>query len=364
MEKIDRDLLKRYFEGKCDKTEKEEVIQWFTEEKYSGSLKFAWAEHFNEILEREDPETDQVHLLSLSDKINNQIDIRASKRPDRFLPGRIIRSAGKVAAVLFLPLLLISGWYYLQHPPVRESSGFSEMVAPRGARIRFTLPDGSRGWLNSESTLRYPLTFKGKKRREVVLNGEGYFEVTRNEHKPFIVKAGKMQVKVLGTKFDVNAYPDDDVVEVTLLSGKVEMLGPMGGNQVASLTSLKSGEQVRIRKADYRFQKSKVEDAACYTAWKDGKMIFRNDPMDQVVKKLGRWYNVEFYLQEKSLNDYLYHATFQYESLDEVLKLIKLTSPVDYRIVKRKKLPDGSFTKKKIILFAKKDIKLIQAKKQ
>ncbi len=357
MEKIDGKLLKRFFEGKCNKTEREEVIQWFTEEKYSGSLKFAWAEHFNEILDREELESDQARLLSLSDRINHQIDIRASKRAVRFLPGRAIRFAGKVAAILFLPLLLISGWYYMKYPPTLNHVGIAAMVAPRGARIHFTLPDGSQGWLNSESTLKYPLAFTGKK-RVVELSGEGYFEVFKNARKPFIVKTGKIEVKALGTKFDVSTYPDEEAVEVTLETGKVVVLGTKPGQKETRLAVMDTGEQVHIRKVDHRIQKKMVEDPGCYIAWKDGKLIFRNDPMGQVIRKLGRWYNVKFYLQEKKLEDYRYHATFQYESLDEVLKLIKLTSPVDYKIIKRKKLPDGSFSKKRIILFAKKGINL------
>ena len=166
-----------------------------------------------------------------------------------------------------------------------------------------------------------------------------------------------MQVKALGTRFDVNAYRDEDEVEVTLMSGEVEISRLYGKRSVA-LVSLLPGEQVRVRKTDYRLRKETLEDPIYYAAWKDGKLIFRNDPMEVVVKKLGRWYNVEFLLQERNLRNYRYHATFQYESLDEVLKLIKLTSPVDYKIIKRKKLPDGTFSKKRIILFAKKDVKL------
>ncbi len=354
MEKTDKDILNRYIAGECTEEEREKVIEWFVEDKYKTSLKYVVAEQFNEVLE-EDDTTDKDELDLVLGKIHHHINLRSFNRSRRFSFGKVMHAFSRVAAVLFFPLLFLTGWYYFKAPVPPEGLSKAEIVAPRGARIHFTLPDGTQGWLNSESSLFYPLVFRGRT-REVTLKGEGYFEVARNERKPFIVKTEQLAVRVLGTSFDLNAYPDDDVTEITLVSGKVEVLKSAGRHPVI-LTEMNPGDQVRVRKTDLMCQKQVVEDPGCYAAWKDGKLVFRNDPMDLVVKKLGRWYNVQFYLQEKRLKDFRYHATFQYESLDEVLKLIKLTSPVDYRIIKRKKLPDGSFSKKKIILFAKKDFK-------
>jgi len=357
MEKINRELLNKYFEGGCSGAERKEVIKWFTEDKYKPALKYVWAKHFHEVLEQ-DNIIDNQEIQPILDKIHHCLNIRSYRQSVGFSLKRLVQSVGKIAAVLFLPLLLLAGWYYMKYPPVVQNRmSMAELVVPKGARIHFVLPDSSQGWLNSESTLRYPLAFHGKN-RTVFLTGEGYFEVKKHKQKPFIVKTGNMEVEALGTKFDVNAYREDEEMEVTLISGKVRISGEMQRGDTRPLTVLEPGQQAQIRKVDFRFHKTNVQDAEGYVAWKDGKLIFRNDPMDQVVKKLGRWYNVKFLLQERSLKDYRYHATFQYESLDEVLKLIKLTSPVDYRIVKRKKLPDGSFSKKRIILFAKKGINL------
>ena len=354
MDKIEKEVLNKFFRGESSDVEKEKVIKWFVEKKYYSSLKYVWADHFNEVIDNDDLTTDPKEIQTVLDRIHHRLDIRSYKRINRYSFKKLVQGLGKVAAVLFLPLLLVSGWYYMKYPPVLNTASRAELYAPRGARIHFTLPDGSQGWLNSESTLKYPLAFTEKK-RIVELSGEGYFEVFKDARKPFIVKTGRIEVEALGTKFDVNAYPEEDETDVTLITGKVRISGEMQQGGTHPLTVLEPGQQVQIRKVDFRFHKTNVQDPECYIAWKEGKLIFRNDAMEQVVRKLGRWYNVKFYLQERKLQDYRYHATFQYESLDEVLKLIRLTSPVDYKIIKRKKLPDDTFTKKRIILFAKKD---------
>ena len=354
MDRVEKDLLRKYFRGEVTDTERERVIEYFVEKKYYSSLKKEWSQHFNEVMDNETKESSE-DIRPVLDRIHHRMNIISYKRSRRRSWRKFVATIGKAAAFLFIPLLLFAGWYIAKNPFKDQILSNAELVAPRGARIHFVLPDGTKGWLNSESSLSYPILFRGKERR-VILKGEGYFEVTKDEHKPFVVKAGRIEVVALGTKFDVNAYPDDNMTEVTLISGKVQVMAESKGNKILPLTVLDPGQQIEIRKVDLCFKTEKVEDPKYYAAWKDGKLIFRNDPMTEVAKKLGRWYNVEILLQEKNLEDYRYHATFRYESLDEVLKLIKLTSPVDYKIIKRKKLPDGTFTKKRIILFAKKNI--------
>ena len=359
MKKIDYQILRRYFSQESGGKEKQQVIRWFLEDKHNDALKTAVGRQWHES-EHDDKwkEYDLEEIRPILDKVHHKMNIIEYERQNRNLPGKILKQLRRIAAILFLPLLLTAGWYMMKSSAINNRTGYAEMIAPRGARIHFDLPDGSRGWLNSESTLKYPMAFAGKK-REVELSGEGYFEVVKDERRPFIVKTGKLDVVALGTKFDVNAYPDDEIVEVTLQAGRVVVSAIMPGQKKSShLTELVPGEKVQIRKGDYSVKKTKVEDVECYTAWKDGQLIFRNDPMDEVVKKLGRWYNVEFYLQGEKLKDYHYHATFEYESLDEVLKLIRLTSPVNYRILERKKLPDGSFSKTRITFSIKKGVKL------
>ncbi len=352
MEKVEKEILERYFRGDPDEKIRQKVIEYFTDKRYYTSLKKVWADHFNEVLDRE--ELESPDLSSVLDKVHHELNIRANRKRKQQIHLRVLHFLMRVAAVLFVPLLAFTVWHASGHHAPVGAVTMAELVAPRGGRIQFTLPDGTHGWLNAQSTLRYPTSFRGKERK-VSLSGEGYFEVAHDKRHPFIVNAEKVEVKVLGTQFDISAYPDDDVAEITLVKGKVEVYGKKDEHWKTLLSSLSPGEQIVIRKVDLKYRKQKVENPQYYAAWKEGKLIFRNDPMTEVVKKLGRWYNVEFLLQEKNLEEYRYHATFQYESLDEVLKLIKLTSPVDYRIIKRKKLPDGSFSKKKIILFAKKE---------
>ncbi len=355
--KVDNNILERYFKGECSVDEKVKVKEWFLDEKYFTSLRIAVSEKYNKVLNREDIEVDKDEMQSILDMIHGRLGLKLNKRASRFSFRKVFYMIGKVAAVLFIPLLLFSGWLFIKYVDTSNNVGIAELMAPRGARIHFTLPDGTQGWLNSESTITYPIALKGRERK-VNLSGEAYFEVVKNPSRPFIVNASNYEVEVLGTKFSVNAYKDDDFVQVVLLSGKVKVNKQFDGNSKKAIAELMPGEKIRINKADASFKKKKAEDPYSLIYWKDGKLALRDAPLDEVIKKLGRWYNVDFYIQDKDLIDYRYHVTLNYESLDEVLKLLKLTSPLDYKIIKRQKLPDGTFSMKKIILFAKKDIKL------
>ncbi len=169
---------------------------------------------------------------------------------------------------------------------------------------------------------------------------------------PFVVKVREMEIVALGTEFNVSCYPDDETCAVTLEKGKVIVKRTTESRELQRLAELLPGQHIII---PCKTDKVKVNEVVTdkYTSWKEGKMVFRNDPMNEVVKRLGRLYNVEFILQGEALLDYRYRATFVDETLDEVLKLLKLSSPIDYVEQKREMLPDGSFTKKKITFFLK-----------
>lgn len=162
---------------------------------------------------------------------------------------------------------------------------YNQLSVPRGGQFRLLLPDGSRVWLNAESSLRFPTAFTGKERM-VELSGEGYFEVAKNARQPFIVSSTAQKVIVLGTHFNVQAYPDEAGVRTTLLEGKVE---------VATATAkqlLAPGEQCRlnVQSGSMRTLSVDTEEAV---AWKNGYFIFNETSMKEVLRQLCRWYNVE-----------------------------------------------------------------------
>ena len=257
----------------------------------------------------------------------------------------------RIAAVLLIPLLLGNLFYFsLSHNIYSRHKVpvYNEMFTAFGTRSAFKLSDGTSVWLNSGSSIKYPDRFIGNN-RTVFLNGEAYFEVESNPQKPFIVVTSFISVEAKGTKFNVSAYDSANEMEVTLVSGKVEVKITDDKNKT-SRSQLEPNQH-------YCYNKVKGiisvlnEDTYQYICWKDGKLIFRNEPLTQVIKKLSQVFNIDIELQGNLLEDYRYRATFQDESLEEILKLLKMSSPIDYIELKRSPSPDGSFPRKKIIVF-------------
>lgn len=258
-----------------------------------------------------------------------------------------------IAAVFLIPLIAGNIFYFIQRrnvSPECKKPIYNEIFASFGTRSAIKLPDGSSLWLNSGSILKYPEKFIGNERR-VFLTGEAYFEVQSNPQKPFIVETSSLSVKATGTKFNVTGYEADKEADVTLVSGKVEVKMTDGlNNQNTSV--LKENQHLTFKK-DEGTSTITTGDTYKYVSWKDGKLIFRDEPLSYVVKKLSQAFNVDIELKGEELQNYTYRATFKDESLEEILKLLKISSPVDYTEVKREPLPDDSYPRKKITIFSK-----------
>jgi ferric-dicitrate binding protein FerR (iron transport regulator) len=260
----------------------------------------------------------------------------------------------KIAAVALIPLLIGNLiWFYINSHEGSFSTEpiYNEIFAAFGTRTAIKLADGSSVWLNSGSSLRYPERFKGKERK-VYLIGEGYFEIATNPSVPFIVTTSALIVKATGTKFNVSDHISDLISEVTLVSGKVfvnELIPKNGHKQSIELLP----SQRLVYNKENGTNSIQKEDVNEYISWKDGKLIFRNKPLSYVVNKISQMFNVDIELKGSVLQDYRYRATFEDESLTEILRLLKLSSPIDYVEVKRDPLPDGSFPKKKVVIFPK-----------
>lgn len=348
---VDIKLIRKFLEKKCAPEERELILNWFTDIRYENKLKHIISEHWDEVeLESSDYDLDTNRIL---DKLHHFIHLDSYKK-SRDLPfyRKAYQQLSKIAAVLLLPVLVISTWYFLTDGRFfanEEKTIYAEIYSPLAARTRFELPDGTTGWLNSGSTLKFPVKFRGTQ-REVKLSGEGFFDVVKDSERPFVVKTCNIEIKALGTRFNVLAYPDDETCEITLESGKVIIEKTRESGEPVKLAELQPNHQIVISRRTYKSEVSEVATEK-YTSWKEGKLVLRNDPMIKVVKRIGRWYNVEITLKDKELESYRYRATFEDETFSEILKLLKLTSPIDYIEHKREILRDGTFTKKKITLF-------------
>lgn len=169
--------------------------------------------------------------------------------------------------------------------PVRDSVQQVTLNIPRGGQYRVTLSDGTRVWLNAASSLSYPTAFTGKE-RSVTLKGEAYFEVAHNASQPFIVHTPEEDVKVLGTSFNVNCYNDEGRTVTTLETGSVRLDSRNAGNT----TVLHPGEQAVLDKTTFNVADV---DVSLYTAWKDGDFRFKATPLTEVMRQIGRWYDLD-----------------------------------------------------------------------
>lgn len=206
---------------------------------------------------------------------------------------------------------------------------YNQLVVPKCGEYRLILADGTKIMVNSESVVRYPVNFSGSK-REIWLEGEAYFEVARNESQPFIVHLAESDVKVLGTSFNVLAYKDESNTEVTLVEGKVEVK-TSGDNEI-----LLPGYQVQIDHITSRMENKKV-DVALYTAWKEGVMRFDDLPLERLMLRLSRWYNIVFEFSQEELKGRLFSGGFKkYEELERVLNMIQKINDVKFSVVNDK----------------------------
>lgn len=176
---------------------------------------------------------------------------------------------------------------YQKNKSANEAVVYNTISTPRGGQYQLTLSDGTKVWLNAESSLRYPTAFTGSDRK-VELTGEGYFEVAHNAEKPFKVEAGGMDVKVLGTSFNINAYVDENVSKATLIQGFVAVKSKLGESFV-----LQPGNQAVLQRSNNYFTKIELVNIEQVMAWKNGYFSFQNASLRDIMRQLSRWYDIE-----------------------------------------------------------------------
>ncbi|OFY43274.1 MAG: hypothetical protein A2X18_13100 [Bacteroidetes bacterium GWF2_40_14] len=199
-----------------------------------------------------------------------------------------------------------------------EIVGTNTITTPLGGEYQVILPDGTKAWLNAASSIKYPTAFKGKE-RVVEITGEVYLEVSKDKTKPFIVKVdGMTEIKVLGTHFNINAYPDEGVVKTTLLEGSVQVTNPSGAP-----VTLSPGQQSTTDSQGIILVQNVDIDAV--VAWKNGTFQFNSLSIDEIMRQISRWYKVEvIYQNEKPLGEYS-GIVSRNTNLSEVLDMLQLS---------------------------------------
>lgn len=204
----------------------------------------------------------------------------------------------------------------------------NSLVIPKGGIFQTILSDGTKVWLNSASSLKYPVAFAGKERR-VVLSGEAYFEVAKNKNMPFKVSVNGVDVQVLGTHFNVLGYADETEIKTTLLEGSVKLQSAKGQ------ALLVPGEQgvFSHQRADFAVNRVNTEDAV---SWKEGFFVFDNESIQSIMPKIARWYNVEVVYQDKPGQSKLGGTISRYKDINIVLKALESTGAAHFKIQGRR----------------------------
>jgi ferric-dicitrate binding protein FerR (iron transport regulator) len=348
-----KELLEKYLNNRCTSQEVDEVILWmkqqsfFNESRELGKIDWQQFKDDNSIVSDE-------KLDTLLDRIHHKLNIEEPRTIQ--MKSRLISLLSKAAAVIIIPVLaflfyMVSENGKLKNQFATVSVDSLEVIAPVGSRTVVELSDGSVVHLNYGSRMKYPQNFWGET-RGVTLTGEAYFEVAHNPDKPFVVSTGLIDVKAVGTIFNVNAYPENNDIATTLVEGKVLVEKIQNNGNVETLKELLPGQHVTFAKSTgtVKTNKERIEK---YIAWKDGMLVFDNEPIDQVAQRLSRMFNVEIQVDDK-LDKYKYTVTFVDEPLFQILDLLTVATPINYRALPRKKNPDGTFSKQKIIIERKK----------
>jgi len=269
---------------------------------------------------------------------------------------RLLYISSVAASVIALCLLSWSLYRNRSNTPSpAPSANHEEVLAKAGTRTRLVLPDGSQVWLNSSSKLKYTNDFN-RESREVALEGEAFFDVTRDAKRPFIVHTSSLDVKVLGTSFTIKSYPQDPTIETTLLNGSIEVsrkdnpntarviLKPnekLVFNRIASSIATTAQNKISLRTApqpDIAVNSIPInipDSNKVETAWMYNRLVFQGDNFRELAEKMERWYNVRITIRDSSLNSCRFGGAFANETIEEAIQALQLTSATafTYKII-------------------------------
>ncbi len=337
--RIDKNKIKQFTSDKFSMSDYLSVKEYFKKEECNESMMEFMKSDWDET---NSSDRNMHHILKFLHKKMGIEELSFYQKSYRLF--------SKIAAVLILPAFLtiaILTYYAISRNNVEET--WVEIFSPSGSRTNFQLPDGSTGWLNSGSSIKYLSQFKDERRVEI--SGEVWFDVVHKKNKVFKVSTPNFDVKVLGTQFNVTSYPFDETAQVILDEGKVELTGK--DNQ--KIVTLAPDQRIVFNKDSQNFVKTEC-DASSYCSWKDGLLIFKNVPFSEIAQRVGRKYNAEIIVHDNSLNSEIFRATFEDETLDQICKLLSGVVPIEYKIHKRVMQPDGSFSKNKVEIWTKQNI--------
>src|SRR5665648_614944 len=376
-------LLKRYFNNRYSKNDSCELKRML--EMHDSELESLMLMHWDEFQGEK--------LLKDKDlsEILNQLNVDLLLKSQVSKVRRFYHHFSKIAAILVFPLILALGILYFQfNEYLLQKNVFVEVTSPMGSRTSLNLPDGSTVWLNGNSQIRYPAVFNKKRNVElkgeaffkvksdkehpflvsvndlsvratgtefnvlaydddpeisIMLKAEAFFKVKSDKEHPFLVSVNDLSVRATGTEFNVLAYDDDPEISIMLKEGKVEV----SDNQQSVIKTMQTGYVLMYNKKSLDIDYSLI-NATNYSKWINGKLIFENASLKEVVSRMERWYGVKIVIENEELLQLHFKATFMNESIEEALKLLQFTATFKYRFTKRQVNTDGTFASPQIII--------------
>ena len=310
----------KFIKGELNVDERQKAIKWIrSSSENQAKFNLLKATHIGATFKQTSGDNSAIYYKRFSRKVK-------SKQGYKYISA--------IASLIVISVFLINYFYQpVEKTEITEipatdiiEKNIINNVTSKGVKSEVILPDGSKVVLNADSKLTYPKKFSDST-RNVTLIGEAFFDIEHNSNRPFIVDANEIKIKVLGTTFNVKSYSKDEKIETTLVSGKVELIKHSDTTPIELAPSQKG--------IFYKSQnKLKIEEvnSSNIIAWKEGTLIFKNTSMSQVAIDLERKYNVKFIINSQKLLNYEYTGTFDNLTINEVLKLLVISSPIKYVI--------------------------------
>lgn len=296
---MNRDLLYRFFEGRASVDEMQAIKEWAEA-----------SEENNLTLYKERKIFDATLLVGPLKKADSGSEPHKKKK-------YFIKEFIKVASIVLITVSATLGLFSIGNYHHNDTVAMQTITVPAGQRVSLKLPDGSNVWLNAGTVMQYPISFM-KKKREIILDGEAYFEVAHNPKSPFVVHTHAMDIEVLGTEFNIEAYEKRKTFETSLIQGKVRVKSPTDEK-----TSLILLPNYKTTLQNGRLVVSKIEDYNVYR-WKEGLYCFKNKPLTEILENLERYYDIRIVLEKQSIAQIVLTGKFRItDGLDYALRVLQ-----------------------------------------
>lgn len=315
-------LLKRFLRKQATPDEVEELRELFLQAKAEEQL----SDFYEEAWKQADFTPEEEVKERVWAKLQQQVsETAAASKHVSLVSWR--RKILRAAVVIFIPLLCGGLGYFLAKNASMQHSDVMAVEVEIGQKAKIRLPDSTFVWLNSAGSLTYDNSYN-KKERVVHLQGEAYFEVSKNKTRPFIVKMNDISVEALGTKFAVKAYPSDSYIAATLIEGSIRVESP----EQSAL--LKPDEKLTITRANGQFAKVRLPDAEKSILWINNQLAFEQERLEDIAKVLERMYNIQIIFESDELKEIRFSGTIKNSNMKNVLQSIALVSPIHYSLEK------------------------------